>query len=98
MFFPEECFVNRDLSYHDHSQLRCRAPGRMDIRLIFTLSRASPVSRVRVDTFEEEANIARGPELDDQIVIKRKTGELGAVPKGCLDCVEFIKLTLSKLS
>jgi hypothetical protein len=28
---------------------------------------------------EEEANIARGPELDDQIVIKRKTGELGVV-------------------
>jgi hypothetical protein len=47
---------------------------------------------------EEEANIARGPELDDQIVIKRKTGELGVVPKFCLDCVEFIKLSLSKLS
>jgi hypothetical protein len=38
------------------------------------------------------------PELDDQIVIKRKTGELGVVPKFCLDCVEFIKLSLSKLS
>jgi hypothetical protein len=50
---------------------------------------------------EEEANIARGPELDDQIVqivIKRKTGELGVVPKFCLDFVEFIKMLLSKLS
>jgi hypothetical protein len=47
---------------------------------------------------EEEANIARGPELDDQIVIERKTGELGVVPKFCLDCVEFFKLSLSKLS
>ena len=36
---------------------------------------------------EEEANIARGPELDDQIVIKRKTGEIGVVPKFCLDCI-----------
>jgi hypothetical protein len=42
---------------------------------------------------EEQANIARGPELDDQIVIKRKTGELGVVPKFCLDCVEFVKLS-----
>ena len=33
------------------------------------------------------------PELDDQIVIKRKTGELGVVPKFCLDCVEFVKLS-----
>jgi hypothetical protein len=41
---------------------------------------------------------SRGPELDDQIVIKRKTGELGVGPKFCLDCVEFIKLLLSKLS
>jgi hypothetical protein len=47
---------------------------------------------------EEEANIAREPEQDDQIVIKRKTGELSVVPKFCLDCVEFIKLSLSKLS
>jgi hypothetical protein len=35
---------------------------------------------------------------DDQIVIKRKTRELGIVPKFCLDCVEFIQLSLSKLS
>jgi hypothetical protein len=47
---------------------------------------------------EEEANSARGPELDDQIVIKRKTGELGVVPKFCLDFVEVFKLSLSKLS
>ena len=50
---------------------------------------------------EEEANIARGPELDDQIVqivIKRKTGELGVVPKFCLDIVEVIKLSIRKLS
>jgi hypothetical protein len=31
-------------------------------------------------------------------VIKRKTGELGVVPKFCLDFVEFIKMLLSKLS
>jgi hypothetical protein len=36
---------------------------------------------------EEEANSARGPELDDQIVIKRRTGELGVVPNFCLDFV-----------
>jgi hypothetical protein len=47
---------------------------------------------------EKEANSARGPKLDDQIVIKRKTGELGVVPKFCLDFVEVIKLLLSKLS
>jgi hypothetical protein len=29
---------------------------------------------------EEEANIARGPELDDLIVIKMRTRELGVVP------------------
>jgi hypothetical protein len=47
---------------------------------------------------EEEANSARGPELDDQIVFNRKTRELGVVPKFCLDFVEVIKLSLSKLS
>jgi hypothetical protein len=30
---------------------------------------------------EEEANIARGPEVDDQFGSKRKTGELGVVSK-----------------
>ena len=47
---------------------------------------------------EEEANSARGPELDDQIVSKRRTGELGVAPKFCLDFVEVIKLLLIKLS
>jgi hypothetical protein len=47
---------------------------------------------------EEEANSARGPELDDRIVIKRRTGELGVVPNICLDFVEVIKLSLMKLS
>ena len=47
---------------------------------------------------EEEANSARGPELDDQIMIKRRTGELGVAPKFCLDFVEVIKLSLIKLS
>ena len=47
---------------------------------------------------EEEANSARGPEMDDRIVIKRRTGELVVVPKFCLDFVEVIKLSLIKLS
>ena len=47
---------------------------------------------------EEEANSTRGPELDEQIVFKRKTGELGVVPKFCLNFVEVIKMSLSKLS
>ena len=46
----------------------------------------------------EEANSARGPELDDQIVIKRRTGELSEVSNFCLDFVEVIKLSLIKLS
>ena len=33
---------------------------------------------------EEEANSARGPELDDQIVIKGRAGKLGVVPVFCL--------------
>jgi hypothetical protein len=41
---------------------------------------------------------ARGPELDDQIVIKRRTGELGAVPEFCLGFVEVVKLSLIKLT
>jgi hypothetical protein len=47
---------------------------------------------------EEDANSARGPELDDQIVIKRRTGKLGVVPNFCLDLVEVIKLSSIKLS
>jgi hypothetical protein len=47
---------------------------------------------------EEEANSARGPELDDQIVIKRRTRKLGVVPNFHLDFVEVVKLSLIKLS
>jgi hypothetical protein len=47
---------------------------------------------------EEEANSARGPELDDQIVIKRRTGELGVAPNFCLDFAEVIKLSFIKFS
>jgi hypothetical protein len=47
---------------------------------------------------EEEANIARGLELDDQILIKRKTGKLGVVPVFCLVFVEVFNLSLIKLS
>ena len=47
---------------------------------------------------EEEANSARGPELNDQIVIKGRAGKLGVVPDFCLVFVEFIKLSLIKLS
>ena len=47
---------------------------------------------------EEEANSARGPELDDQIVIKMRTGKLGVVPDLCVGFVEVIKLSLIKLS
>jgi hypothetical protein len=47
---------------------------------------------------EEEANSARGPELDDQIVIKRRTGELGVAPNFCLDFVQVIKLSSIELS
>ena len=47
---------------------------------------------------EEGANSARGPELNDQIVIKGRAGKLGVVPDFCLDFVEFIKLSFIKLS
>jgi hypothetical protein len=47
---------------------------------------------------EEEANSARGPEPDEQIVIKRRTGNLGVVPDFCLVFVEVINLSLIKLS
>ena len=47
---------------------------------------------------EEGANSARGPELHDQIVIKGRAGKLGVVPDFCLVFVEFIKLSLIKLS
>ena len=47
---------------------------------------------------EEDANSSCGPEMDDRIVIKRRTGELGVVPNFCLDFVEVIKLSLIKLS
>jgi hypothetical protein len=39
---------------------------------------------------EEEANSTRGPKLDDQIVIKMRTGKLGVVPDFCLGFVEVI--------
>ena len=47
---------------------------------------------------EQGANSARGPELNDQIVIKGRAGKLGVVPVFCLFWVEFIKLSLIKLS
>ena len=47
---------------------------------------------------EEGANSARGPQLNDQDVIKGRAGKLGVVPDFCLVCVEFIKLSLIKLS
>jgi len=42
---------------------------------------------------EQGANSARGPELNDQIVIKGRAGKLGVVPDFCLVFVEFIKLS-----
>jgi hypothetical protein len=38
------------------------------------------------------------PELHDQIVIKRRAGELSVAPNTCLDFVEVIKVSLIKLS
>ena len=47
---------------------------------------------------EAGANSARGPELNDQIVIKGRAGTLGVVPGFLLGFVGFIKLSLIKLS
>jgi hypothetical protein len=47
---------------------------------------------------EEGANSVRGPKLNDQIVLKGRVGKLGRVPDFPRLFVEFIKLSLSKLS
>jgi hypothetical protein len=37
-------------------------------------------------------------QVDDQVVIKRSTRELGVAPNFCLDFIEVIKLSLIELS
>jgi hypothetical protein len=47
---------------------------------------------------EEGANSARGSKLNDQIVLEGRVGKLGRVPDFLWLFVEFIKLSLIKLS
>jgi hypothetical protein len=47
---------------------------------------------------EEGANSVRGPKLNDQIVRKGRVGKLGRVPEFLWLFVEFMKLSLIKLS
>jgi hypothetical protein len=47
---------------------------------------------------EEGANSVRGPKLNDQIVLEGRVGKLGRVPDFLWFFVEFIKLSLIKLS
>jgi hypothetical protein len=47
---------------------------------------------------EEGANSVRGPNLNDQIVLKGRVGKLGRVPDFLWLFAEFIKLSLIKLS
>jgi len=47
---------------------------------------------------EEGANNVRGPKLNNQIVLKGRVGKIGRVPEFLWFFVEFIKLSLIKLS